>query len=94
MNDLLVLALQADVTRIATLIYAKEGSSRAYPELGFGDAHHPLTHHRGNAELIEKVTKIECHHMEQFAALARSSSRCLTMTGRCSIIRWSSMAAR
>ena len=71
MNDLVALALQADITRIVTLIYAKEGSSRAYPELGFGDSHHPLTHHRGNAELIEKVTKIECHHMEQFAALVQ-----------------------
>lgn len=72
MNDLLALALQADVTRIATLIYAKEGSSRAYPELGFADSHHPLTHHRGRADLIEKVTQIECHHMEQFASLVKT----------------------
>ena len=68
-NDLLAIALQADVTRVATLIYAKEASTRSYPELGFADAHHPLTHHRGRAELIEKATKIECHHMEQFAYL-------------------------
>ena len=72
MNDLLAVALRADITRIATLIYAKEGSSRAYPELGFADAHHPLTHHRGRQELVEKVTKIECHHMNQFASLIRT----------------------
>src|SRR5205823_14957069 len=66
-NDLLALALQADLTRVATLIYAKEASTRSYPELGFADAHHPLTHHRGRAELIEKATKIEYHHIEQFA---------------------------
>jgi Protein of unknown function (DUF1552) len=70
-NDLLAVALQADVTRVATLLYAKEGSTRSYPELGFADAHHPLTHHRGRAELIEKATKIECHHMEQFAYLVQ-----------------------
>jgi hypothetical protein len=68
-NDLLTVALQADVTRVATLLYAKEASTRSYPELGFADAHHPLTHHRGRAELIEKATKIECYQMEQFAYL-------------------------
>ncbi len=72
MNDLLQVALQADLTRIATLIYARESSSRAYPELGFADAHHPLTHHRNREELIEKVKKIECHHAEQFAHLVRN----------------------
>jgi len=72
MNDLLVVALQADITRIATLMYARETSSRAYPELGFADAHHPLTHHRNREELMEKVKKIECHHMEQFAHLIKS----------------------
>jgi hypothetical protein len=72
MNDLLALALQADITRIATLIYAKEGSSRAYPELGFTDPHHPLTHHRGREEMIEKVKQIQCHHMNQFASLAKT----------------------
>jgi hypothetical protein len=70
-NDLLAVALQADVTRVSTLLYAKEASTRTYPELGFADAHHPLTHHRGRAELIEKATKIECHHMEQFAYLVQ-----------------------
>ena len=67
-----VVALQADITRIATLMYAREGSSRAYPELGFADAHHPLTHHRNREELIEKVKKIECHHMEQFAHFVKN----------------------
>jgi hypothetical protein len=31
------------------------------------DPHHPLTHHRGNPEWIEKVTKINTFHMELFA---------------------------
>ena len=70
MSDLLVLAFQADITRVATLVYAKEGSARAYPELGFGDGHHPSTHHRNRPEMIEKCARIELHHMEQFAYLA------------------------
>ena len=47
----------------------KEGSTRSYPELGFSDPHHPLTHHRNNEEWIEKVTRINRHHVEQFAYL-------------------------
>jgi len=73
MNDLLLLAFQADITRVATLIYSKESSTRSYPELGFSDPHHPLTHHRNNPELIEKVTKINSHHLEQFADFVRKA---------------------
>ena len=40
---------------------------RTYPEIGVPDPHHPLTHHRGNAEWIEKVTKVNALHMELFA---------------------------
>jgi hypothetical protein len=67
MADLLVVAFQADVTRVATLLFGKEASTRVYPELGFSDSHHPVTHHRNRPELIEKTVKIECHHLEQFA---------------------------
>jgi hypothetical protein len=67
MNDLMLTAFRADITRIATLIYSKEASTRSYPELGFSDPHHPLTHHRNNPDLIEKVAQINCHHIEQFA---------------------------
>jgi Protein of unknown function (DUF1552) len=45
----------------------REGSTRTYREIGVSDAHHPLTHHRNNPEWIEKVTNINCFHLEQFA---------------------------
>jgi hypothetical protein len=67
MHDLLVVAFQADITRISTLLYSREGSNRAYPMLGFTDGHHPITHHRYLPDLVEKVTKINCYHLEQFA---------------------------
>lgn len=69
MHDLLVVAFQSDMTRIATVLYSREGSNRAYPDLGFTDGHHPITHHRYLPDLIEKVTQINCHHLEQFAYL-------------------------
>lgn len=67
MFDLMTLAFQADLTRISTFMMCREGSTHTYREIGVSDAHHPLTHHRGNPEWIEKVTKINCFHLEQFA---------------------------
>jgi Protein of unknown function (DUF1552) len=73
MNDLLLNALRADMTRVATFIYSKESSTRSYPELGFDDPHHPCTHHRNNPDLMERVTKINTHHVTQFAEFVRKA---------------------
>jgi hypothetical protein len=67
MFDMQAIALQADLTRVSTLMMGREGSLRTYPEIGVPDPHHPLTHHRDNPEWIEKVTKVNVFHMEQFA---------------------------
>jgi hypothetical protein len=67
MYDLQVAAFQADLTRVATLMVGREGSLRVYPEIGVPDSHHPLTHHRGNPEWIEKVVKINQFHVEMLA---------------------------
>lgn len=67
MFDLQVAAFRADLTRVTTLMVGREGSVRVYPEIGIPDPHHPLTHHRGNADWIEKITRINCFHVELFA---------------------------
>jgi hypothetical protein len=67
MFDLLAVAFQADVTRVATIMLGREGSLQSYPEIGVPDSHHPLTHHRGNPEFVEKVGRINLFHMELFA---------------------------
>ena len=67
MYDLQVVAFQADLTRVTTLMLGREGSMRVYPEIGIPDPHHPLTHHRDNPDWIEKVTQINCLHAELFA---------------------------
>jgi hypothetical protein len=64
MFDLQTIALQADLTRIITFMMGREGT---YREIGVPDAHHPITHHRNDPEMVEKVTKINCYHVEQFA---------------------------
>ncbi|PYS38110.1 MAG: hypothetical protein DMG14_18925 [Acidobacteria bacterium] len=66
MLDLQVLAFQADMTRVSTFVFGHEMTGRAYPELGFGDPHHALTHHQGDAAKIDKVLRINIFHAALF----------------------------
>jgi Protein of unknown function (DUF1552) len=67
MFDLIAAAFQTGATRISTFMLGHEGSTRAYREIGISDAHHPITHHRGDPDLIEKVARINTYHVTQFA---------------------------
>jgi hypothetical protein len=69
MLDLQAAALAADLTRLSTFMVGREGSLQAYPEIGVPDSHHPLTHHRGQSDLVERVTRINVFHVELFAHL-------------------------
>ena len=55
MCDLLVLAFQTDVTRIATFMFANEGSNRSYPFIGVPEGHHDLSHHGNDPKKHEKI---------------------------------------
>jgi hypothetical protein len=67
MTDMISIAFRADITRVVTFLVTREGTQRAYREIGITDAHHPLTHHKGNPELIEKVIRINEYHTAQLA---------------------------
>jgi hypothetical protein len=67
MADLMVLAWQTDMTRVCTFQIGHEMSGRAYPELGFGDAHHSVTHHQGDQEKIAKTIQINIFHTKMLA---------------------------
>lgn len=67
MMDLMVLAFQADVTRVTTFVLANEGSNRPYPFVDVPDGHHYLSHHSGDEEKIEKIKRIDIFHSEQLA---------------------------
>jgi hypothetical protein len=68
MTDMITIAFQADLSRVLTFLVTREGTSRAYREIDIPDGHHPLTHHRNDPEMMEKVAKINTYHMRQFAA--------------------------
>ena len=67
MFDLAVLAYRADITRVMSYLMARELSGRTYPEIGVPDNHHGLSHHRGDAENLAKLAKINVFHLSLFA---------------------------
>ena len=66
MQDLQVLALQTDLTRVITFMMSKEQSPRPYPQIDVPDAHHPLSHHNNNPEMVEKMSRINAYHTSLF----------------------------
>ena len=66
MYDLLVLAYQADITRVATFMVAREESNKTYPQIGVHEGHHATSHHQNRPEKIEKLVKIQQYHIELF----------------------------
>ena len=67
MFDLMVLAYQTDMTRVISLMMAREESGATYPQIGVTEPHHPLSHHRDIPEKIEKLGKINAYHMQLFS---------------------------
>jgi hypothetical protein len=65
--DLIALAYQADLTRVASYIMVSEGTNRTYNHIGVPDSFHPVSHHANDLGRIEKLIKIQTWHMERFA---------------------------
>jgi len=67
MFDLMVLAWQADITRVAVFMVSRELSGMTYPQIGIPDPHHAISHHQHNPELMDKLTRINIYHASLFA---------------------------
>src|SRR5262245_46268562 len=64
MFELLALAFQADMTRVATMMIGRESSIRSYDHLGLPESHHQLSHHKNDPATLAKMVKIQTYHME------------------------------
>lgn len=69
MADLLVIALRTDATRVASFMFANEGSNRPYPSIDVRAGHHDVSHHGKDEDKLASYAKINRHHTEQFAYL-------------------------
>jgi hypothetical protein len=72
MYEVLALALRCDASRVATFMAGNAGSNRSYPFLEVPEGHHDLSHHRGDADKLAKLRRINRYHVEQFAAFCQA----------------------
>jgi len=71
MGDMMVLAFQADLTRVSTFMFANEGSNRSYRQIGIAEGHHELSHHGRAPEKLAKIRQINRFHIEQLSYIAQ-----------------------
>lgn len=67
MYDIIVLAFQTDMTRVVTFNTGNEGAGPAVPEISVKRDRHSLSHHNGNKEGLEELTRSDVFNMTQFA---------------------------
>jgi hypothetical protein len=71
MFDLLALAYQADLTRVGTLLFARDLTGRRYPESEAPNAgFHGVSHHGEDPALIKELAKINHYHVKMVAYFA------------------------
>jgi hypothetical protein len=68
MFDLLALAWQADLTRVATVMLARELSNRVYPRSGITEGFHNCSHHSGVAANIDRLARLNEYHTRSTVA--------------------------
>ena len=68
--DLLALAFQADITRVGTLLFARDLTGRTYPECEAPTAgFHGVSHHGEDPRRIAELSKINQYHVKMLAHL-------------------------
>ncbi|MEO0445782.1 MAG: DUF1552 domain-containing protein, partial [Verrucomicrobiota bacterium] len=80
--DLMVLAFQTDVTRVATFSLGGEGQAIAIPEIGITESRHQLSHHGGDPGYMEKLTNYDTFAIEQFSYFLSRLEETKELSGR------------
>ena len=65
--DLQVIAFQAEITRVSTLMFARELSGATYPETTIRDPFHNLSHHSNDRGNMDRFAQLNTYHMTKFA---------------------------
>ena len=80
--DLIVLAFQTDVTRVATFSLGGEGDAFAIPEIGITESRHQLSHHGGDEGYMEKLTNYDTFAVDQFSYFLSRLQETKDLTGK------------
>ena len=65
--DLLALAFRGDITRVGTLLYARDLTSRNYPDSGVTVSFHGGSHHGEDPKRIDEYSKMNQYHIAMLA---------------------------
>ena len=71
MFDMIALAFQANLTRVATFMMAAEVSNQPYNFIGISDAFHPLSHHANNPQKMERLAQVQACNTGEFAKFVK-----------------------
>ena len=75
MYDLMALAYQADLTRVATFMSDREVSMRTYNHIGISDAFHPLSHHQDDPAKLDRLSRVQAWYASSFARFVNKLDR-------------------
>jgi hypothetical protein len=68
--DLLALAFQGDITRVSTLLYARDLTGRVYPDSGTDISFHGGSHHAEDPGRVAQYARLNQYHVKTIAYLA------------------------
>ena len=74
-SDLLLLSYKADITRVGSMLYARDLTARAYPLSGSTSGFHGASHHAENPERIADYAKINRYHVACLTYLAEKMKK-------------------
>jgi hypothetical protein len=80
--DLMLLAFQTDVTRVATFSLGGEGDAFSIPEIGITESRHQLSHHGGDPGYMDKLTRYDTFAIEQFGYFLTRLADTKDLTGK------------
>ena len=75
MYELMALAYESDVTRVATFMKAKDASMLSYTNLGIAEPHHGMTHNLQVEGNLANLVKINAYHVTLFAEFVERLKR-------------------
>lgn len=84
MFDLQLLAFEADLTRVFSFKFGRDGSSRVYPESGVDAGFHGASHHGGREGRVRDYAEINKYHVSLLPYLAEKLQN--TMEGDTSLL--------
>jgi hypothetical protein len=71
MFDMMTLAFQANLTRVASFMMAAEVSNQPYSFIGISDAFHPLSHHANNPQKLQRLAQLQAWNTGEFAKFVK-----------------------